>query len=234
MNLPKGLTLEEIVFALRRCKNETQLYGYFETLTNNDMKFWPDSCYQVCTEYLIAAMNNPKLPLYPYVNLQDEFEQTAKLFLSRAWVGWESKKDLPITNDEVSHMEKSVEEIGKESYLEMVKDIINNGTEYECRYQGQDWRSAGIWGPVDVTEGYKVGYEYRKKQPKTWLEENYPISKERDDNDVPYGISEVDAIKDFFEEFIRRFENKYVYKDTDLTSFEMKKIAKEMGVEVDD
>lgn len=224
MKLPTEVELEEVVSAIRRCEDEAQLYGYFETLTRNDMKFWPDSCYKACTELLMEAMGNPKLPLYPYVNLQDEFERIAKIFLSRTWKGLESKKDLPIT-EEVTHMENETKRISKEAYLEMVKDIINNGAEYECRYPMDSFTP---WQDVDIADGYKMLYDYRKKQPKTWLEENYPISKERDDNDVPYGTSEVNAIKDFYEEFMRRIWNQV--KGVADSYDDLVKIAKEMGL----
>lgn len=54
----------------------------------------------------------------------------------------------------------------KDEYKEMLKDILNNGAEYEWKTT----RSVAntVWEPFDITDGYNQYYEYRKKISKNW------------------------------------------------------------------
>lgn len=56
----------------------------------------------------------------------------------------------------------------KEQYKEMVKDIVNNGAEYEY-IQHKERNVINGWKDFDITDGYNPECDYRKKPPVTWL-----------------------------------------------------------------
>lgn len=116
----------------------------------------------------------------------------------------------------------------KEEYKEMLKDILNNGVEYEFKtdvHAGRNEVAEYKWVPVDVTWGYVEGREYRKKPPKTWLEETV------EDNTL-----RLEAIEEFYKEFmirVKKYKRSHEVEEEEhmfIRPCELRMIAKEMGL----
>lgn len=120
--------------------------------------------------------------------------------------------------------------MSKAKYEEMLKDIINNGAEYEYRNREtscwcrREWRyiSGGCtrqncddlnddcvdsnWHKFKVTDGYNKNFIYRKKEPRNWVNQ---FVGSLDSRLKDYSRLEKDTCKAIAAEAIIRFYNEF-------------------------